>query len=377
MSQHPYTISKDDPLPGSVLVDDIVAADQALASNNSGASEPEVTYPNMWWADTVNKLIKLRSDDNTVWITVGYWDTASSIFIPFIGAYAANADSFKNRLGNGEMYIDQVKTSHAAGAAQTFTAGAAYAHAVDLWRGKCTGGNVTGQQVSAPSGALYRNAYRFTGGAGCTGVYFCQRISGDDVADLVGAASKLQVNLCSSGSLNVTWKACSATAPNDFSTVTAPFANGTFATTPSQQIFTADLALPVSAYNGVQIEFSIGAFTSGTWTTTGAQLEAGSKATLFESLPPERVLQRCQRQYCIIDMAAQASAAGAYGYVVYQFPVKMRATPSMSVISAGTALSASEVAAGALNDRCANFQILATAGNGYVIGVIKALSALL
>lgn len=43
----------------------------AIATNNSGSTEPDVTYPYMWWADTASGLLKLRNAANTDWVTTG------------------------------------------------------------------------------------------------------------------------------------------------------------------------------------------------------------------------------------------------------------------------------------------------------------------
>ena len=48
---------------------DMNSAYQALASNNSGTSAPSTTYANQWWYDETNAILKIRSPDNTSWIT--------------------------------------------------------------------------------------------------------------------------------------------------------------------------------------------------------------------------------------------------------------------------------------------------------------------
>ena len=56
---------------------DISGALQAVASNNSGTSEPSTTYANMYWYDTTSNaggLLKIRNYNNTGWVNVGYID---------------------------------------------------------------------------------------------------------------------------------------------------------------------------------------------------------------------------------------------------------------------------------------------------------------
>ncbi len=43
----------------------------AVATNNSGASEPTTTYAYQWWYDVANNQLKIRNADNDAWITIG------------------------------------------------------------------------------------------------------------------------------------------------------------------------------------------------------------------------------------------------------------------------------------------------------------------
>jgi hypothetical protein len=75
--------------------------------------------------------------------------------------------SFKNRIINGAMAIDQRNS----GAAQTITAAAALAYTVDRWYAYCTGANVTGQRVAGIT-ANNQYMYRFTGASSVTAIGF-------------------------------------------------------------------------------------------------------------------------------------------------------------------------------------------------------------
>jgi hypothetical protein len=59
---------------------DINSALQALGSLNSGTTEPATTYANMFWYDTTAKVIKLRSEANDAWISIGYFDQSANAF---------------------------------------------------------------------------------------------------------------------------------------------------------------------------------------------------------------------------------------------------------------------------------------------------------
>jgi hypothetical protein len=63
---------------------DISGALQAVASNNSGTSEPSTTYANMYWYDTTSNaggLLKIRNYNNTGWVNVGYIDQSDGLEI--------------------------------------------------------------------------------------------------------------------------------------------------------------------------------------------------------------------------------------------------------------------------------------------------------
>jgi len=76
MSQHDYDITTADANTGVTMRAEINAALQALAGNNSGATEPATKYPYMWWADTTSGYLKQRNAANSAWITVMLLATA-------------------------------------------------------------------------------------------------------------------------------------------------------------------------------------------------------------------------------------------------------------------------------------------------------------
>lgn len=67
MSQHDYNIAN---APGATFRSDLNSALQAIAEQNSGASEPSTTFANMLWFDSANNLLKMRDASNTSWITI-------------------------------------------------------------------------------------------------------------------------------------------------------------------------------------------------------------------------------------------------------------------------------------------------------------------
>ena len=56
---------------------DLNSSLQALASNSSGATEPDTTYAYQWWYDSTADVLKMRNADNDAWITFASFDQAA------------------------------------------------------------------------------------------------------------------------------------------------------------------------------------------------------------------------------------------------------------------------------------------------------------
>ncbi len=68
MAQHDYVISNG---TGAAVRSDLNGALGAIATNNSGATEPTPAYAYQWWPDTTTGLLKIRNAANSAWVTVG------------------------------------------------------------------------------------------------------------------------------------------------------------------------------------------------------------------------------------------------------------------------------------------------------------------
>lgn len=91
MSQHDYDIAN---AAGSVVRADINSLVAAIASQNSGASAPSVTFPNMWWYDTTNSLLKLRNPANSAWMTFASITGSTIVIDQALLKAAINTDWF-------------------------------------------------------------------------------------------------------------------------------------------------------------------------------------------------------------------------------------------------------------------------------------------
>jgi microcystin-dependent protein len=68
MAQHDYILENQS---GPSFRADLNGAMQAIATNNSGSTEPSPTYAYQFWADTTAGLWKQRNGANSAWITIG------------------------------------------------------------------------------------------------------------------------------------------------------------------------------------------------------------------------------------------------------------------------------------------------------------------
>jgi len=253
---------------------------------------------------------------------------------------------FRNRIINGDMRIDQRN----AGASQTFTAAAALAYSVDRFYGYCTGANATGARVAGTAPNEF--AYRFTGAASVTAIGFGTRLEATNTTDLAGSTATLSVQLANSLLTSVTWTAYYATTADAFGTLASPtrtqIATGTFTVTSTLTTYSAQISVPSAATTGIEIVFTVGAQTSGTWTIDNVQLEAGSNATEFERRPFGTELELCQRYFSKsydlnIAVGASGDPVGGLEYFLaafsaqtgnlgrsFAFPVTMRGTPTVT-----------------------------------------------
>lgn len=77
MSQHDFNIANQ---TASAFRADLNNGLAALASLSSGATAPTTTVANMMWYDTTANILKMRSEANDAWISIGYLDQGSGAF---------------------------------------------------------------------------------------------------------------------------------------------------------------------------------------------------------------------------------------------------------------------------------------------------------
>lgn len=206
----------------------------------------------------------------------------------------------RNRIINGDMRIDQRND----GEAVTVTAGAALAYTIDRWYTFCTGANLYADIRTPGSGTAspYQTRFRLNSAASVTSVGVGQRIEAANCVDLGEQTVTLSAHMNSSLQLPVTWTVYYANTINAFGTLASPtrtqIATGTWNTTTLYKAFSASFTVPeIAGYKGLEIVFTIGALTSGSWEIGQVQLEAGTIATPFERRSYGQELALCQRYY--------------------------------------------------------------------------------
>jgi hypothetical protein len=248
------------------------------------------------------------------------------------GEFVTSVTGYKNRIINGGMAVDQRNAS----ASQTITAAAALAYTVDRWYAYSTGANVTGQQVAgAYTSSQYR--YQFTGAASVTAIGFGQRIEAKNCFDLANTTATLSCYISNSLLTTVTWTAYYANTADTFGSLASPtvtsIATGTFTVSSTRTQYTTNISIPSAATTGIQILFTVGAQTSGTWIIDSVQLEKGSTATSFDYRPYGTEFALCQRYYrtSFPYGTAPAQNAGQQGAIAIQSVSTSANTISVSI----------------------------------------------
>jgi hypothetical protein len=290
--------------------------------------------------------------------------------------FSGGAFSFKNRIINGDMRIDQRN----AGASVTIVSGGAN-YAIDRFATLVNTSEATTCSIQRVSDAPanFSNSYKFTTGTGAAGTgsqqaRFYQPVEGLNVDDFAwGTANAKTVTLSFyvKASQSGTFGGClrndggtrsypftysiSATNTWEYKTVTIPGdTTGTWLKDNGIGILVLfDLgsgpdflgtpnSWAAANYLGATGGTSTVAVSSATWQITGVQLEVGSVATPFERRPYGTELMLCQRYYQFVGgetpynylgtTASITSTTTAYLPVPLQ--VTMRAAPTFTYAGA-------------------------------------------
>jgi hypothetical protein len=272
-------------------------------------------------------------------------------------ASTAQYTGYKNRFFNACMRVAQRATSATVTAGTTVPTSSTGYPCVDRWFVYSTGANVTAAQVAGSS--TTQNRLQITGAASVTAVGVGQRIEANNSYDLNGQTVTLSVDMANSVLTSVTWTANYATTANTFGTIGTPtktqIATGTFTITSTVTQYAVQIAIPAAATTGIEILFTVGAQTSGTWTIGNPQIELGASATTFDARPLGTELALCQRYFQInggtsgFPFVQGAVNAANDTRASFPFPVSMRATPTTTIAGTWASTNINGVARPALS----------------------------
>lgn len=266
-----------------------------------------------------------------------------------------SAVGFRNRLINGDFVAATLYASNSLAMA----VGTNYYFA-DHWYAGSAGANVSGQRVvnSGASNSPSRVMYQFTGAAGVTQIYACQRIEALNSYDLAGSNATLSLNAADSLLTGLNYSVSYANSYNSFGAGTTSITSGSFVISPTVTRYSVSFAIPAAATTGISVCLSVGAQTSGTWLLGNIQLEPGSVSSAFERIPYSTVFSLTQRyMYCTYDHGTvpgtasidstalefnvPSTFANSYNGVNVQFPVPMFAVPTVTVYNPHTGATGS------------------------------------
>jgi len=278
---------------------------------------------------------------------VNFPSGSKNVFCTYPAGKAVYTDSpssfgFKNRIINGQMQVAQRTTSGTSGNAVPTTA-PTYP-SVDRFYAYATGATVTVARVAGSNSNQYN--LQATGAGSVTAVGIGQRIEQLHCYDMAGSTATLSVNISNSLLTTVTWTASYATSADTWSSKTQ-IATGTFTVNSTLKNYSVQISIPAAATTGIEILFTVGAQTSGTWVIGNVQLEKGSVATAFDYRSFVQELALCQRYFVkTFDQSVAVSAstgnrAGAISLyfwtalsanagTIWHLPVDMRASPTVT-----------------------------------------------
>ena len=268
--------------------------------------------------DTTGNLVFQTGGANTTALTLSNTQaatfasnvTTAGLIVGTTALGAGDSTRFKNRIINGDMRIAQRANSATVAFGNTVPTTSTGYPCVDRWFVYSAGANVTAAQVVGSGNT--QNNLQITGAASVTAVGVGQRIEANNSYDLAGQTVTLSVNMSNSLLTNVTWTASYANTSNTFGTIGTPtkvqISTGTFTVNSTITNYSAQISLPSNATTGVEILFTVGAQTSGTWVIGKAQLEVGSSASAFECVDYTTQLVMCQRYFANIPANYEAIA---------------------------------------------------------------------
>jgi len=270
-----------------------------------------------------------------------------------IAQIGSNNVSFRNRIINGAMVIDQRN----AGAALSVTTGV---FTIDRWVGASSGGTTTFQRIASGTTG-FSNAIQIKPLTSVTLSTFYQRIESNNCQDLASATVTVsgQIYIDNASGVTCTLYIGIPSAADNYTTTNYLTGQTITLTGGSYVSFSKTFSLTSSGSNGLEVNFQFSSAVGKTIQLTGVQLEAGSTASPFEYRSYGVELMLCQRyyqqSYAVGLVAGDTSGLGLVGGtamnngtnnagnngVPISFKVPMRATATVTTYAAFASSSAS------------------------------------
>jgi hypothetical protein len=261
-------------------------------------------------------------------ISFGRTNEIGALLAPTLGTtgtfLVGNTTIRPNYLINGGFEISQAATS------ATITAGTATPTqslgypTVDNWFAYSVGGNPTIAQVAGSGATPYR--LQLTGAASITSVGIGQRIESINSAKLALKTVTLSFDCSNSLLTSLTITANRPTTANTFGTIATPtktqIATTSLTINSTLTRYSYTFTCPQEVNLGLEILFTLGAQTSGTFVLSNVKLEEGSVSTSFVSDAIQE-LRNCQRYF----LSASLNVGNPSYATSYTFPSTMRTTP--------------------------------------------------
>ncbi len=234
-----------------------------------------------------------------------------------------------NAIINGSMAVAQVATSG------TLTAGGsttATTYTVDMHHAWSTGANVAWAQVTGSQG--FNKAIQYTGAASVTGIGHGYRIESVNGARFAGNTITNTVWMSNSLLTSVTWTAYYVNSADAFGTngsgAKTQIATGTITLTAADTTlrpYSVSFSAGTNTVNGMTIEYTVGAQTSGTWVITGEDLVNGSLTRPYPNQTYDKTLAQCQRYLPALSGLGPVAEGGFYSTSQAQVAYKFKVTP--------------------------------------------------
>ena len=314
------TSIEDDAITSAKVADGVISAADVADGTLTNAKLADGTIENAKLAGSIAND-KLANSSVTI--------NGNSVSLGASASIAAGM--FRNIFINGDMSIAQRGTTSSSTGYQT----------VDRWQ--LVTGTQQEQKTDTPN-ARFSNSFEVTGTtAGSSGYGICsQRIESKNVLPVLGQTCTLSAYVKNTGTstVNVSVEVYRANSTDNFSGLTLLTSlTGQAITTSWNRITFPSFTVTDACATGLEVRiFRYDASNDQEWLLTGVQLEAGTTASDFEFLPYDVNLQRCQRYYwqqiSSDSSTVRPVAVGSYIQNTYiewttQFPVQMRATPSL------------------------------------------------